>query len=89
LESAGLQILAVDVSNDVTRTREFYDGYGFTLPAGFDVDGSVSARFGVIATPTNYLVDAEGRIIWRHYGFRPGDEVELRAEIGAALGAVE
>ena len=68
------------------RTREFYDGYGFTLPVGFDVDGSVSRQFGVEATPTNYLVDAEGRVVWRHYGFRPGDEELLRAEIGAVLG---
>jgi len=40
----------------------------------------------VEATPTNYLVDAKGRVVWRHYGFRPGDEELLRAEIGAVLG---
>lgn len=78
--------MAVDVSNDVVRAREFYAGYGFTLPAGFDVDGSVSMQFGVEATPTNYLIDADGRIVWRHYGFRPGDEVLLRQEISAVLG---
>ncbi len=77
--------MAVDVSNDVARAREFYKGYGFTIPAGFDVDGTVSKQFGVEATPTNYLVDADGRIVWRHYGFRPGDEALLRQEISAVL----
>lgn len=77
--------MAVDVSNDVVRAREFYDGYGFTIPAGFDVDGSVARQFGVEATPTNYLLDRDGRVVWRHYGFRPGDEEALRREISAVL----
>ncbi len=80
-------MLAIDVSNDVVRTREFYGGYGFTLPAGFDAAGAVSRQFGVVATPTNYLVDANGRVVWRHYGFRPGDEAQLREEISAVLGS--
>jgi thioredoxin-like negative regulator of GroEL len=77
--------VAVDVSNDVVRTGEFYDGYGFTIPAGFDVEGSVARQFGVEATPTNYLLDGDGRVVWRHYGFRPGDEEALRREISAVL----
>lgn len=77
--------MAVEISNDVPRSRQFYDGYGFTIPAAFDVEGAVSRQFGVIATPTNYLVDAHGQIVWRHYGFRPGDEQHLREMIGEVL----
>jgi peroxiredoxin len=76
----------VEISNDVERTREFYEGYGFTIPAAFDVEGTVSGQFGVIATPTNYLLDRAGRIVWRHYGYRPGDEEQMRREISEVLG---
>ena len=82
-------MIAIDVSNDVTRSRKFYEEYGFTIPAAFDPGGEVAvSRYGVIATPTNYLVDGAGRIVWRHYGFRPGDEVELRARIEKLLAAM-
>ncbi len=86
LAPEGLEIVAVEISNDVARTEQFYEGYGFTIPAGFDVDQTVSRQFGVIATPTNYLIDANGRIVWRHYGYRPGDEVDMRDRLKAALG---
>lgn len=81
-------IIAIDVSNDVTRSRKFYEDYGFTIPAAFDPGGEVAvSRYGVIATPTNYLVDGAGWIVWRHYGFLPGDEAELRAQIEKLLAA--
>ncbi len=87
LAPSGLRVVAVDVSNDVARARDFYDASGFTLPAGFDVEGSVSRMFGIEATPMTYLVDADGRVVWRHLGFRPGDEDQLRAEIAVVLGS--
>ena len=83
----GLHILAVDISNDVVRTRAFYEEFGFTLPAGFDVQGTVSRQFGIEATPTNYLIDANGQVVWRGVGFRPGDQAKIREEIVAVLGA--
>lgn len=74
------------MSNDIEGSRKFYDDNGFTIPAAFDPGQEVSAGlYGVIATPTNYLLDADGRVVWRHYGFRRGDEAELRAEIVQTL----
>lgn len=84
----GLQIIAVDVSNDVPRSRQFYEEFGFTIPAAMDEGQRVSgATYGVIGTPTNYLIDASGRIVWRHYGYRRGDDVEIRARVAALLAA--
>ena len=75
-------IIAIDVSNDVERTRQFYEENGFSIPAVFDPGQEISAReYGVIATPTNYLLDKHGRIVWRHYGYKPGDETDMRREI--------
>lgn len=78
--------MAVDVSADEPRTREFYEQFGFTVPAAFDAGQEVAGRrFGVIGTPTNYLLDRQGRIVWRHYGYRPGDEIEVRERIEELL----
>ena len=76
----------MDVSNDEPRTRDFFDEFGFTVPVAFDAGQSVAGRsFGVIGTPTNYLPDASGRIVWRHYGYRPGDEIAVRQKVEGLL----
>lgn len=81
-------MIAVDVSNDVPGARQFYADNGFTIPVAFDVGQEVALQgYGVIGTPTNYLLDHRGRIVWRHYGFEPGDEVEVEEEVLAALAA--
>lgn len=81
-------MIAVDVSNDLPRARQFYDEFGFAIPAAMDAGQQVSgASYGVIGTPTNYLVDGSGRIVWRHYGYRRGDDVEIRQRVRELLEA--
>jgi hypothetical protein len=48
-------------------------------PAG--TGDNIFQRYGVRAYPTNYLLDHEGRVVWRGVGF---DENELKA-LRAAL----
>lgn len=81
-------MIAVDVSNDIARSTQFYDQFGFTIPAAMDAGQRVSGGiYGVIGTPTNYLIDGTGRIVWRHYGYRRGDDVEIRARVAELLEA--
>ena len=35
--------------------------------------------------PTNVLIGSDGSILWRHYGYLPGDEKNMEAEIRSAL----
>jgi hypothetical protein len=37
--------------------------------------------FKIQGTPTNLVIDRQGRIIFRHLGFSPGSEKILAAEI--------
>ncbi len=83
-------MIAVDVSDDLERASQFYDENDFSIPAAFDPGQEISARaYGVIATPTNYLLDGRGRIVWRHYGYKRGDEDDVRREIGEVLAKAE
>lgn len=85
LRDEGFSVVAVDVSNDIEGTRRYYEENGWEVPAAFDVDEVGRRLYGIAGTPTNYLLDADGRIVWRHFGFTAGDEVELRERIEAAL----
>ena len=35
--------------------------------------------------PTNILINKDGKILWRHYGYLPGDEIDMEKEIRSAL----
>lgn len=80
----GLAMVAVDTRDDREGTQEFYQQYGFEIPAAFDTVG-VASQFGIMGTPTTYLLDEQGRIIWRHYGYVAGEEDALEEKIAELL----
>jgi hypothetical protein len=57
---------------------------GATFPVVEDRT-DIATRYRVAGTPTNFLIDREGRILFRRVGFAPGSEVELRAQIDYLL----
>ena len=85
LMDEGFAVIAIDVSNDTDRTRQFYLEYGWVMPAAFDTKQVAGGIYGITGTPTNYLVDTRGRIVGRNYGYRRGDELRLRAQVEALL----
>jgi len=48
--------------------------------------GTIQDNYDVTATPTHYLLDANGKVLARHSGFKAGDEKRLEQEIQSALG---
>ena len=42
-------------------------------------------QYKIVGTPTTYLVDGTGRIIFKHVGYGPGLERTLEKEIDALL----
>ena len=85
MKDEGFAVVAVDVRDDRSGTDAFYQEYGFEIPNVFDTQDVAVGRYGVTATPTTYLVNEEGRIVWRRYGYLPGEEIRLREQVGALL----
>ena len=83
----GLQIVAVNL--DMERAPA--DGFLAETPAEFtvrfDPDGSLARLFDVQAMPSSYLLDAQGKVLASHFGFKLGDTAEYEAQIAAALTA--
>jgi hypothetical protein len=55
--------------------------FTFTMGMAEQKEGGiydVAEKYGVQAYPTNYLVDADGKVVWRSVGF---DEAALRKAI--------
>ena len=61
--------------------------HGYTVPVLLG-GASVLDDYNVTGTPTHYLIDSQGKVLWRHFGYKPGDEKDLEREIRQALGLV-
>lgn len=83
----GLQIIGVNVDKERALADEFLAETPARFDLRFDPAGALAERFGVVAMPSSFLLDAAGNVIAEHYGFRFEDADEYEAAIVAALGA--
>ncbi len=88
----GLRVLAVsmDGPDSVAEVRSRISRYSYSFTVLLDQDSEVTRLYNPRrAAPFSVLVDRSGSIVWTHEGYSPGDEVELEAQVRAALGLGE
>lgn len=56
-----------------------------TFPILFDPKSEVSQAFGVKGLPTSYIIDKQGRAVFRAIGGREFNHVEIRQQVEALL----
>ncbi|MBM3459966.1 MAG: TlpA family protein disulfide reductase [Armatimonadetes bacterium] len=83
----GLEILAVNGFDKQDVIEKYIKDNSFTFPVILAGDGqsqqyALATAYGVEAYPTNYLIDAEGKVVFRSVGF---SEAGLKAAL-AKLG---
>jgi peroxiredoxin len=61
------------------------DQLGLSFPAALDQRGSIGAAYGVMAIPTTYILDRNGRIITRIMGSLNWDNPKMFAAFDALL----
>ncbi len=61
--SSDAVFLAIDLQEDGAKARSFLDSLGIThLQPLLDLDGAVTRRYGVVALPQTFFIDAQGVI---------------------------
>jgi peroxiredoxin len=70
LSARGLSILAVNIQESPQTVAAWVRERKVTLPILLDPDGAVTRQYGVIATPTTFLIDPAGRLLGRLVGPR-------------------
>ena len=71
----------MEVSNRPALAQEFVAGVGATFPIVNDDQNVAKATYNVTGTPTNLMIDRNGRVFFRSLGYGPGYEARYRAEI--------
>ena len=75
----GLAILAVDFRESKAQVKSFMDELRLTFPALLDAKGEVTFDYSARALPVTYLVDRDGKILWKTNGRRAWDGPIARA----------
>jgi len=78
-------ILSIDTANKPDLDTGFTQKLGVTFPIILDDKNVSRGVYKILGTPTNLLIDREGKIVFRHLGFAPGGEKVLDAEVEAMV----
>ena len=81
----GLEIIAVNVDKERDLADEFLAESPANFRLHFDPAGNLAEAFDVQAMPSSFLLNSNGEIIARHYGFRLADTDEYEQQIRDAL----
>lgn len=81
-------IVSVSYDDDTEDVREFMKENGYDFPVLMDnrQNGITGPLYQVGPIPTLFLIDRDRKITYKHIGYEPGDEEELKAKIDQALG---
>ena len=80
----GFEVIAVESKRDTERATKFIEekGLSYTLVENGEEDNEVVASiFKVRSFPTSFVIDREGKVMFYHLGFEPGDEEHIEEEI--------
>jgi peroxiredoxin len=83
----GVEVLAISEDSpwSVSKVKSFVAGNKYTFTVLLDTNGKVMRKYGLLGTPYTLIISSEGEVVFKHFGYRPGDEVSLREELESAL----
>lgn len=64
----GLVVVGVNVQDREQPARAFIARFGQTFPNGMDLTGRIGIDYGVYGVPETFIVDPQGRIVYKHVG---------------------
>ena len=89
LKGTDFEILAVNVAENLDTVFSFTGTLDPvpTFPIVFDTDSSVLKAWPVIGLPTTFILDKQGRIVYRAVGGREFDDPAILAQIRGLIDA--
>ena len=86
-KSQGLNVIAVNTRDDIAAIQEFRKELKLTMPllTNSGKPESVSKQYGVLASPTNYIVDKNGKITAWFIGYDEKGMKKALADLGIKL----
>ena len=74
-----MQVLLINMSEKSSMVASFMEENNYSSRVLLDVDGKVAKDYDVFGIPVSYLIDKEGRIVYRLTGFVDWSSREIRS----------
>ena len=85
LKAAGLEVVGISEDSFVDAVPEFVAEHKMTYTVVLDLEQTAGEAYSLRGLPQAFLVDREGNIAARWFGWEPGHEAAMRAAVEAAL----
>jgi len=79
VDETGVKLIAVSVDDERTKSRvsPYVDSKGWEYDILLDPNGDFKRAMGVNNVPHTFVINGEGKIIYSHNNYAPGDELKL------------
>ena len=77
--------ISVDSQKSLAQVRSYIRVNNYSFDVFLDPNMQVFRKMNGNLMPTNILLDQKGNVIWKHYGYLPGDEKNMNLQIRYAL----
>ena len=88
-QDKGLRIVAINLdeadTSSTTAIKDFLAKSPANFKIAFDSAGVTPKAYGVLGMPTSFLIGKDGKVIFRHAGFKNADRDELETRIAIAM----
>jgi thiol-disulfide isomerase/thioredoxin len=83
----GLSVVWVNVLPEENRMLVEWQATHRVAAPILAAERSVQRDYRLTMTPTHYLIDAKRTVLWKHAGYKAGDEATIQKEVERALAA--
>lgn len=79
VDETGVKIIAISIDDSRTsrNVKPYVNASGWDFEVYLDENGDFKRAMNVASPPYTFLVDGDGKIVYEHIGYSPGDEDEL------------
>jgi len=79
----GFSMLAISVDSprSLSKVKSFIKGHNYTFTVLLDPNKDVSRKFNAHLFPYTFVLNTEGEIVYKSYGYRPGDEKKVEKQL--------
>ena len=73
--------ISQDTPRSLAKVKSFAKSHQYNFTYLLDPGGDISSKLLVNSVPYTFLLNAAGKVIYNHRGYRKGDEIELEKHI--------
>ena len=74
-----LQVLLINMKEKPVAIASFMEKHRYSPRVLLDLDGEVAKKYDVLGIPVSYLIDKDGKMVYRFVGYVDWDSKEIRS----------